>query len=140
MSFGSLSRNAKVALARGAEMAGTGICSGEGGSLPAERAENSKYFLEVASAKFGYKEELFQDPNIRACHFKGGQGAKTGTGGHLSGVKVTEEIAAVRNIPVGQDGTKTLGSSFSLFFFLTFSFFLSHLSRHVSGFSDSTGL
>ncbi|MEE9329669.1 MAG: Rieske 2Fe-2S domain-containing protein, partial [Parvularculaceae bacterium] len=36
MSFGALSEPAKVALARGAELAGTGICSGEGGMLPEE--------------------------------------------------------------------------------------------------------
>jgi methylamine---glutamate N-methyltransferase subunit C len=56
MSFGALSEEAKIALAKGAELAGTGICSGEGGMLPEEQAENSRYFYELASAKFGYKE------------------------------------------------------------------------------------
>ena len=51
MSFGALSEEAKTALARGAEGAGTGICSGEGGMLPEEQAENSRYFYELASAK-----------------------------------------------------------------------------------------
>ena len=54
MSFGALSEEAKVALARGAEMAGTGICSGEGGMLPEEKAESSRYFYELASGKFGW--------------------------------------------------------------------------------------
>ncbi|MBT8401503.1 MAG: Rieske 2Fe-2S domain-containing protein, partial [Rhodothermia bacterium] len=54
MSFGALSEEAKVALAMGAEMAGTGICSGEGGMLPEEQAANSRYFYELASAKFGW--------------------------------------------------------------------------------------
>ena len=54
MSFGALSEEAKTAMARGAELAGTGICSGEGGMLPEEQAENSRYFYELASAKFGY--------------------------------------------------------------------------------------
>ncbi|MEL6853345.1 MAG: glutamate synthase-related protein, partial [Bacteroidota bacterium] len=54
MSFGSLSKEAKVALATGAEMAGTGICSGEGGMLPDEQAHNSRYFYELASAQFGF--------------------------------------------------------------------------------------
>ena len=53
MSYGALSEEAKVALARGAELAGTGICSGEGGVLPEEHAENSRYFYELASGKFG---------------------------------------------------------------------------------------
>lgn len=50
MSFGSLSQEAKVSLATGAELAGTGICSGEGGMLPEEQAANSRYFYELASA------------------------------------------------------------------------------------------
>lgn len=100
MSFGALSEEAKVALARGAELSGTGICSGEGGMLPEEQAENSRYFYELASAQFGYKEELLQ--KVQAFHFKGGQGAKTGTGGHLPGNKNTGKISQTRNIPEGQ--------------------------------------
>ena len=99
MSFGALSEEAKVAMARGAEMAGTGICSGEGGMLPEEQAENSRYFYELASAMFGYREELLT--RVQAFHFKGGQGAKTGTGGHLPGVKNTGRIAEVRGIEAG---------------------------------------
>jgi CDGSH-type Zn-finger protein len=101
MSFGALSQEAKVALARGAEMAGTGICSGEGGMLPEEQAENSRYFYELASAKFGWDISLVE--KVQAFHFKGGQGAKTGTGGHLPAAKVTEEIAKVRGLQPGMD-------------------------------------
>ncbi|RME89026.1 MAG: glutamate synthase, partial [Candidatus Hydrogenedentota bacterium] len=54
MSFGALSEEAKVSLARGAEMVGTGICSGEGGMLPEEKAENSRYLFELGSGKFGF--------------------------------------------------------------------------------------
>ncbi len=101
MSFGALSQEAKIALSRGAELAGTGICSGEGGMLAEEQAENSRYFYELASAKFGWKPELVEQ--VQAFHFKGGQGAKTGTGGHLPGNKVTEKIAEVRGLKPGQD-------------------------------------
>ncbi|WP_111641655.1 glutamate synthase-related protein [Marinimicrobium alkaliphilum] len=101
MSFGALSEEAKVALARGAEQAGTGICSGEGGMLPEEQEANSRYFYELASAQFGYKEELLK--KVQAFHFKGGQGAKTGIGGHLPGAKVTDKIARVRDLEAGQD-------------------------------------
>ncbi len=100
MSFGSLSREAKIALARGAEGAGTGICSGEGGMLPDEHAENSRYFYELASGRFGWALEKVRD--VQAFHFKFGQGAKTGTGGHLPGNKVVGEIAEVRGL---QEGT-----------------------------------
>ena len=100
MSFGALSEEAKIALAKGAELAGTGICSGEGGMLPEEQAANSRYFYELASAGFGYKEELLK--NVQAFHFKGGQGAKTGTGGHLPGNKNIGKISQVRGIPEGE--------------------------------------
>lgn len=100
MSFGALSEEAKLALAKGAELAGTGICSGEGGMLPEEQQSNSRYFYELASAEFGYQEELLT--KVQAFHFKGGQGAKTGTGGHLPGDKNTARISSVRNIPEGQ--------------------------------------
>ena len=100
MSFGSLSEEAKIALARGAELAGTGICSGEGGMLPEEQAANTRYFYELASAKFGFSMDKVA--RCQAFHFKGGQGAKTGTGGHLPGAKVTAKIAAVRGLEVGQ--------------------------------------
>ena len=100
MSFGALSEEAKIALATGAELAGTGICSGEGGMLPEEQAANSRYFYELASAEFGYKENLLK--NVQAFHFKGGQGAKTGTGGHLPGQKNKGKISAVRGIPEGE--------------------------------------
>ncbi len=100
MSFGALSREAKIALSKGAEMAGTGICSGEGGMLPEEQENNSKYFYELASGRFGFDWDKVM--KAQAFHFKGGQGAKTGTGGHLPGSKVTPEIAAVRGLKAGE--------------------------------------
>lgn len=99
MSFGALSEEAKVALAKGAEMAGTGICSGEGGMLPEEQESNSRYFYELASARFGFSMDKVQ--RCQAFHFKGGQGAKTGTGGHLVGAKVQGRIAEVRGLEPG---------------------------------------
>jgi len=100
MSFGSLSEEAKVALAKGAELSGTGICSGEGGMLPEEKKANSKYFYELASGKFNWNLDKIKD--VQAFHFKAGQGAKTGTGGHLPANKVTEKIAQVRGLKVGE--------------------------------------
>ncbi|MDX1503932.1 MAG: glutamate synthase-related protein [Thermoanaerobaculia bacterium] len=99
MSLGALSAEAKISLARGAEKAGTGICSGEGGMLPEEQEECSRYFYELASARFGFAMEKVQ--RAQAFHFKGGQGAKTGTGGHLPGEKVQGRIAEVRGLEPG---------------------------------------
>ena len=100
MSFGALSREAKIALSKGAQLAGTGICSGEGGMLPEEQSNNSKYFYELASAQFGFSWDKLD--NVQAFHFKAGQGAKTGTGGHLPGAKVSKEIAEVRGLKQGE--------------------------------------
>lgn len=100
MSFGALSEPAKIALAKGAEMAGTGICSGEGGMLPDEQEANSRYFYELASARFGFTWDKLD--KVQAFHFKGGQGAKTGTGGHLPGNKVKGKIASVRGLNEGE--------------------------------------
>ena len=101
MSFGSLSEEAKVAMAKGAEQAGTGICSGEGGMLPEEQAANGRYFYELASGRFGW--DIDKVKMVQAFHFKFGQGAKTGTGGHLPGIKVKGKIAEVRGLEPGQD-------------------------------------
>jgi len=68
--------------------------------LPEEQAENSRYFYELASAKFGWDLDLVR--KVQAFHFKGGQGAKTGTGGHLPGDKVQGKIAEVRGLEPGQ--------------------------------------
>jgi len=100
MSFGALSKEAKIALSKGAELAGTGICSGEGGMLPEEQENNSRYFYELASAKFGFSWDKVM--KAQAFHFKAGQGAKTGTGGHLPGNKVSKEIAEVRGLKEGE--------------------------------------
>jgi methylamine---glutamate N-methyltransferase subunit C len=96
-----LSEEAKVALSKGAEMSGTGICSGEGGMLPEEQEANSRYFYELASARFGFSWDKVK--KVHAFHFKGGQGAKTGTGGHLPGAKVIGKIAEVRGLKPGTD-------------------------------------
>ena len=60
------------------------------------KAANSRYFYELASAKFGW--DIEKAKKVQAFHFKGGQGAKTGTGGHLPGNKVIGKIAEVRNL------------------------------------------
>ena len=100
MSFGALSAPAKQALALGAQMAGTGICSGEGGMLPEEQEANGRYLYELASARFGFSWDKLA--KVQAFHFKGGQGAKTGTGGHLPGDKVKGKIAEVRGLNEGE--------------------------------------
>lgn len=69
--------------------------------LAEEQAENSRYFYELASGRFGFSWDKLA--RVQAFHFKGGQGAKTGTGGHLPGHKVTGKIAETRGLREGQD-------------------------------------
>ncbi|MCC5024047.1 MAG: FMN-binding glutamate synthase family protein [Candidatus Synoicihabitans palmerolidicus] len=69
--------------------------------LPKEQAANSRYFYELASAKFGYSDDKVA--RAQAFHFKGGPGAKTGTGGHLPGAKVTDKIADGHGLTPGTD-------------------------------------
>ncbi len=100
MSFGAISEEAKVALAKGSANAGAGIASGEGGMLPEERDQNSRYLFELGTAHFGWRKDVAQ--RISAFHFKAGQAAKTGLGGYLPGSKVSEKIAKVRGLRPGQ--------------------------------------
>jgi glutamate synthase domain-containing protein 2/nitrite reductase/ring-hydroxylating ferredoxin subunit len=101
MSFGALSREAKIALATGAAKFGTMNCSGEGGMLPEEQAAAKFYVFEMASGYFGWTEENIKKAD--AVEIKMGQSAKTGLGGVLPGSKVTGEIAQVRGLKPGQD-------------------------------------
>lgn len=101
MSFGALSREAKIALAKGAAEMGTMNGSGEGGMLPEEREAARYYVLEMASGYFGWNEEAIRQAD--AIEIKVGQSAKIGLGGVLPGTKVTDEIAKVRGLEPGQD-------------------------------------
>lgn len=101
MSFGALSKEAKVSLARGSAMAKTAMCSGEGGILPEEMEAAYKYIFEYVPNKYSVTPENLQ--NADAIEIKIGQGTKPGMGGHLPGEKVTPEISRIRNKPLGQD-------------------------------------
>ena len=101
MSFGALSREAKIALARGSKAMGTAMGSGEGGILPDARDNAGKYIFEYVPNLYSVNEE-----NLRAAdaiELKFGQSAKPGMGGHLPAAKVTEEIAAIRGFAAGSD-------------------------------------
>ncbi|MDI9617785.1 glutamate synthase-related protein [Methanothermobacter sp.] len=101
MSFGALSKEAKIALAMGATLAGTATNTGEGGMLPEERKYASKLIAQYASGRFGVSAEYLN--NSEAIEIKIGQGAKSGMGGHLLGEKVTAEVSRIRMIPEGTD-------------------------------------
>ena len=101
MSFGALSKETKIALAKGSAMAGTAMCSGEGGILPEEMEAAYKYIFEYVPNLYSVTPENLRRAD--AIEIKIGQGTKPGMGGHLPGSKVTPEIASIRNKPLGQD-------------------------------------
>ncbi len=101
MSFGALSREVKIALAKGSCMAGTAMCSGEGGILPEEKQASYKYIFEYIPNKYSVTDENLRTSD--AIEIKIGQGTKPGMGGHLPGEKVTAEIAAIRGKKQGED-------------------------------------
>ena len=101
MSFGSLSREAKIALAKGSAAVGTAIFGGEGGLLSEEQAAAEKYVFEYSTGRFGASEENIAKAD--AVQIKMGQAAKAGLGGHLLAAKVTAEIAVARGVEPGKD-------------------------------------
>ncbi len=101
MSFGALSKETKIAMAKGSAAVGTAMCSGEGGILPEEKAAAHKYIFEYVPNLYSVNDENLKTSD--AIEIKIGQGTKPGMGGHLPGGKVTPEIAKIRNKPLGED-------------------------------------
>ena len=101
MSFGALSKETKVAMAKGSAMAKTAMCSGEGGILPEEMEASYRYIFEYVPNQYSVTDENLKRAD--AIEIKIGQGTKPGMGGHLPGEKVTPEIADIRNKPLGED-------------------------------------
>ena len=101
MSFGALSKEIKLALSKGSAMARTAMCSGEGGILPEVMEAAYKYIFEYVPNLYSVTDKNLR--NADAIEIKIGQGTKPGMGGHLPGHKVTAEIAAARNKPMGED-------------------------------------
>jgi glutamate synthase domain-containing protein 2 len=101
MSWGALSYNAKVALARGAASVGSSNTTGDGGMLMAERENSKTLIYEVLPSRYGINiHDMLQADAIELTI---GQGAKPGTGGMLLGSKVSDVIAKQRDLPVGVD-------------------------------------
>src|SRR5258707_13945287 len=88
-----------MALAKGASMAGTATCSGEGGMIPPERDLSTKWYYQLIQSRYGFNPHHLMLAD--ACEFFIGQGCKVGLGGHLMGQKVTEQVAEMRSLPAG---------------------------------------
>ncbi len=114
MSYGAISKPAIQALSRGAQRAGVWLNTGEGGLAPYHLEGNADIVFQIGTAKYGVRDsegrlsderlaEVAGRDQVKMIELKLSQGAKPGKGGMLPGAKVTEEVAAIRGIPVGQD-------------------------------------
>jgi glutamate synthase domain-containing protein 2 len=101
MSFGALSKEAKIALAKGSAAIKTAMCSGEGGILPDSIGNAYRYIFEYVPNLYSVTDANLK--KVDAIEIKIGQSAKPGMGGHLPANKVTDEIVAIRGFPKGQD-------------------------------------
>jgi glutamate synthase domain-containing protein 2 len=101
MSYGALSKEAKIALAKATDIVGTSINNGEGGLLPEERENAYKQVVQILPSRFGFSLRSIEVAD--ALEVAAGIGAKPGLAGHLMGSKITKEIAEFRQLPVGID-------------------------------------
>ncbi|HFC04848.1 MAG TPA: FMN-binding glutamate synthase family protein, partial [Rhizobiales bacterium] len=114
MSFGALSKNAIQALNKGAKIGGFAHNTGEGGLSPYHLKYGGDLVWQIGTGYFGcrtpeggFNEALFAEkavqPAVKMIEIKLSQGAKPGHGGILPAVKLTEEIAEIRHVPMGHD-------------------------------------
>ena len=113
MSYGSLSKPAIQALSHGAQLAGCWLNTGEGGVSPYHLEGECDVVFQIGTGKFGVRNEdmtlnedklkaICENPKIKMIELKISQGAKPGKGGILPASKVTQEIADIRGIAVGE--------------------------------------
>ena len=114
MSYGSLSKNAIMALNGGAKIAGFAHNTGEGGISPYHDKFGGDLIYQIGTGYFGcrtndggFDDKLFAErtaaENVKMIELKISQGAKPGHGGILPAKKVTPEIASIRNVEMGKD-------------------------------------
>ncbi len=114
MSFGSIGAHAILALNKGAHLGNFAHDTGEGGISEYHKKFNGDLIWEIGTGYFGcrtdeglFDENLYSEQanleQVKMIEIKLSQGAKPGKGGMLPGKKVTQEIAAARKVPVGDD-------------------------------------
>jgi len=114
MSFGALSKNAIMALNKGAKLGGFAHNTGEGGLSPYHQQYGADIIWQIGTGYFGCRNEsggfdadqfviTANLPAVKMIEIKLSQGAKPGHGGLLPAIKLTEEIAAIRHVPMGHD-------------------------------------
>ena len=114
MSFGALSQHAILALNKGAKIGDFAHNTGEGGLSPYHLENGGDLVWQIGTGYFGcrnsagdFDEGLFREKaaerSVKMIEIKLSQGAKPGHGGILPAIKLTQEIAHIRHVPMGQD-------------------------------------
>jgi glutamate synthase domain-containing protein 2 len=101
MSFGALSGPAKEALGRGATLMGTSTTTGDGGMTAEERQHSTILVYQYLPSRYGMNPDDLRKAD--AIEIVVGQGAKPGGGGMLLGQKISDRVAAMRDLPKGID-------------------------------------
>jgi len=101
MSYGAISLNAQLSLAKAVAKTGTFMGTGEGGMHEAIYPYQDHTIVQIASGRFGVDIDYLE--RGAAIEIKVGQGAKPGIGGHLPGEKVCADVSCTRMIPLGSD-------------------------------------
>lgn len=101
MSYGALSKEAKIALAKATALTGTLISNGEGGLLPEEREFSYRQSIQILPSRFGFSRRSMDVADM--LEYLVGIGAKPGLSGHLMGKKITKDVADFRQLPIGID-------------------------------------
>ena len=99
MSFGALSAPAKEALGRGATEVGTSTTTGDGGMTEEEREHSKTLVYQLLPSRYGMNPDDLRRAD--AIEIVVGQGAKPGGGGMLLGHKISDRVAAMRDLPTG---------------------------------------
>ena len=113
MSYGAISKPAVLALSNGSRMAGNWMNTGEGGLSPYHLEGGADIIFQIGTAKYGVRDkegnlnddklrDVAANEQVKMIELKLSQGAKPGKGGILPAEKVTEAIATIRGIHVGE--------------------------------------
>jgi len=101
LSYGAVSKNVRLIIAKTSAREGILFNSGEGGVLPEELDSKQNLIVQYSTGRFGISEDLLKQAAGVEVRF--GQGAYPGKGSFLPAAKMTGDIARIRGLKKGED-------------------------------------